>query len=536
MKSESEELVAAQACAAVSPRPSVPGDQPAQDEAEGRQQFTPADPSLSITRAALVRAFTWSSGGTAFSYALAFLRSIVLARLLYPEDFGLFGLAVSFLTTAQMLTEFSLSQKVLVRPFATDHEERLYIDTVWTAELLRRGVLSVLLLVAAHPAGIIFQDRRLTWILPIIASVPALSALQNPGLIHLRRVLAFRTLAIQAQVPAVLAFLATILIAYLTKNYIALVASLLIETVLGVVLSYRLCTHRPRLIFQRAIFLDCFHFGKHLFVMALLTWLTTQLDQLVIARYLGPGVLGVYLLSQRLATLPLNLLSGAVNPVLLPTYGRLYSEDPGRLVTLFRRTSLLALVGLVVISGLMAILSKPLIAVLYGAKWSAAAPLLVVLAFAGMFRALSHTLSPLLLAANRPGLDAKLKIIDTAIFVSGLFVAVPRHGAYGAAVVGILSYGVAFLLRAHYAAETLSAGWSLRWAILRPLGVAIAAFAFAKAVVAALFGLSAAAGTFLLTLFVAIAIIERQLCRDVCSAVGGLLFPAVRMPSLGRRR
>jgi O-antigen/teichoic acid export membrane protein len=524
------------ACAAQISGSTAPQAEAAREEGQQQPSSSEAASTLPVTRAALIRAFSWSSGATAFSYGLAFLRSIVLARLLFPEDFGLFGLAVSFLTTAQMLTEFSLSQKILVTPFTTEEEERLYIDTVWTAELVRRILVSALILLAAYPASILFREHRLIWILPIVAAVPTLGALQNPGLIHLRRMLAFRTLSIQTQAPAVIAFFATIVVAYFTKNYIALVASLLIETALGVVLSYRLCAHRPRLVFQREIFLDCFHYGKHLFLMGLLTWLTTQLDQFVIARYLGPAVLGVYILSQRLATLPLNVLSGAVNPVLLPTYGRLYGEDPSRLVALFRRTTVLAAVGLVTISGLMALLAVPLIAFLYGAKWSAAPPLLAVLAFAGMFRALSHTLSPLLLAANRPGLDAKLKIIDTAIFASGLFFAVPRYGAHGAAVVGVISYATAFFLRVYYTAESVSAGWATRWAITRPLCVAAVAFALAKGVVAPLLGLSVAAGGFVTGLILAVGYLEPQLRRDVRAALGALLPAAVRVPSLGRSR
>ncbi len=536
MKGDAQGPVGGPATAAPPSSPSATQLWPGESGSAEDQHPSQADSHVPITRATLIRAFTWSSGGTTFSYVLAFIRSIVLARLLYPEDFGLFGLAVSFLTTAQMLTEFSLSQKILVTAFATKHEEQLYINTVWTAELIRRGLLSALILLAAYPASVLFRESRLTWILPIIALVPVLTAVQNPGLIRLRKALAFRLLAVQSQVPAATAFLATVFIAYFTRNYIALIASLLIESVLGIFLSYRLCTHRPQIIFEKQAFLDCFHFGKYLFVMALLTWFTTQLDQFVIARYLGPGVLGTYLLSQRLATLPVNLLSGAVSPVLLPAYGRLYGEDSERLVGLFRRTSVVATTGLVLISGLMALLSEPLIALLYGAKWSAAAPLLGVLAFAGMFRALSHTLSPLLLASNRPGLDAKLKVVDSAIFVSGLFILVPHYGAYGAALVGVTSYAVAFLLRVYYAVEAVSAGWALRCVITRPLWVGAGTFALAHTLIVPRFGVFAGTAAFFLVFLVAIGLLEPQLRRDAWTGLNDLLLPVARIPLRRRYR
>lgn len=134
------------------------------------------DETPRVTRTTLARAFTWTSAGTAFSYILALVRSIVLARLLSPEDFGLFGLAVAFLTTAQMLTEFSLYQRILVKPFRDPVEERLYLDTIWTAELVRRGLLSALLVVAAYPASIYFRDARLVFVLALIALVPILGA------------------------------------------------------------------------------------------------------------------------------------------------------------------------------------------------------------------------------------------------------------------------------------------------------------------------------------------------------------------------
>lgn len=431
---------------------------------------TPHPEPPRVTRATFARAVSWTSGATAFSHGLAFVRSIVLARLLQPDDFGLFALAVAFLTVAQMLTELSLYQKILIKSFPDSTDARLYLDTVWTAELIRRVLLSLFLILSAYPASLYFRDSRLALTLGLIGLVPILGGLQNPGLVHLRRILDFRTISIQSQVPAALALLLTVAVAYLTRSYIALVCSLLFETLFALLLSYYLCTHRPRFTLNKNIFLECLHFGKYLFFMALMTSVTTQLDQFVIGRYLGPATLGFYALAQRLATLPLNIISGVINSVLLPAYGQLNSQQPERLPSVFVRVSVVSAIIVLAISGVMALLATPLVVTLYGRKWEPAASVLSVLAIAGMFRSLSHTLSPLLLATNRPALDAQLKVIDTVVFTALLFVLVPRHGAIGAGFAAVLSYSTAYVLRLYFSAGLLPAGvWGVRLRLVRPL-------------------------------------------------------------------
>jgi PST family polysaccharide transporter len=64
-------------------------------------------------------------------------RSIILARLLARDDFGLFGMALTVSAALQVLTSFGLSASIVARDFTSERETQAYLNTVWTAELLR---------------------------------------------------------------------------------------------------------------------------------------------------------------------------------------------------------------------------------------------------------------------------------------------------------------------------------------------------------------------------------------------------------------
>jgi PST family polysaccharide transporter len=239
----------------------------------------------------------------------------------------------------------------------------------------------------------------------------------------------------------------TIALAYFTRNYVALVVSQLCDSGLRVWLSYRLCGYRPALAVDRKALRDCFGFGKSLFVTGLLTFITTQFDNLVVARYMGAAVLGSYLVAYRLASLPVELLGRVLNTVLLPAYSKARLQGTESLSRAFQRANAIGALGILAAVGAMALMPGDLVTFLYGGKWGAAGPLLAVLVLVGLFRGLACTISPLLLAVERPGLDAKCKVIEASIFIPSAVLAVSRYGAIGAAWAGVASYGVAYLLR-----------------------------------------------------------------------------------------
>ena len=140
---------------------------------------------------------------------------------------------------------------------------------------------------SASPAAAWFHDGRLFKILIIISAAPFITGFQNVGLIKFQKDLAFRKLIIQQRAADIVTSLITVVIAVITRNYLALVGSQLVNALTMVVLSYIICPYRPRIAFDGRALRDSLHFGKHLFVVSILTFVTTQFDNFAGGRYVG---------------------------------------------------------------------------------------------------------------------------------------------------------------------------------------------------------------------------------------------------------
>jgi PST family polysaccharide transporter len=195
-------------------------------------------------------------------------------------------------------------------------------------------------------------------------------------------------------------------------------------------------------------------------VISILTYLTTQFDNLVVGRHLGAAVLGAYLLAYRLASLPSDLMGDVLGTVMFPVFAdaRVSGQD-GQAVLQRAVIGSLALLSCVLLS--LRILSADLIHLLYGKKWDSAAPMLALLTFVGLFRGVTKTFTPFLFGANRADLDAKAKFLETSIFVPAVLVLVPRLGVTGAGYAGIVTYLLAAILRLGFTVRLLQHGWKL---------------------------------------------------------------------------
>src|SRR5215471_4304341 len=94
----------------------------------------------------------WNVVSLALTRLFAIGRSVILARLLAPDDFGLFGMALTLLTAMSALTNIGLDSSIVATRFYSDEELSRHLNTIWTTELARKLILSVLLLLAVYPS------------------------------------------------------------------------------------------------------------------------------------------------------------------------------------------------------------------------------------------------------------------------------------------------------------------------------------------------------------------------------------------------
>src|ERR1700730_9029283 len=194
---------------------------------------------------------SWNVSSSLIAELIRFVRSVVLARLLAPEDFGLFGMALTIVAALNALTAIGLDRTIVANKFDTRDELKAHLDTVWSAQLIRSLVVTLLVSASAFPMSRFYGQAQLNIIIPILGLISLVQGFQNIGLVILRKELSFARIFWYELATNVAGIALTVALAVFMRNVWALVIGLLLTATLGTVLSYIFHSYRPRLTFEK---------------------------------------------------------------------------------------------------------------------------------------------------------------------------------------------------------------------------------------------------------------------------------------------
>jgi O-antigen/teichoic acid export membrane protein len=393
-------------------------------------------------------AASWVVASVLLTQVVTLGRSVITARLLTPDDFGLFGMVATVVTALGALTIVTLDQAILPGHLdAKDEDVRRRLDVTWTAEIVRGLGAALLLAAAAYPTARFYGRAELTPLLYVASLVLLTRGLQNVGLATLRNRIEFRRLFWHELGAAIISAVVAVALALALGNVWALVAGQLAGVLSGVALSYFLHPYRPRLAYDPEVFRQVFHYGKYVTLIGVASYVTTTADNVVLGRLWGADVLGAYAVAYGLASVPAVLVMSAVGRAALPAYAGLAAAESRRLVSAFDRSLAAGAAALTLLTAPMFLLGPEIVSVLYGGKWAAAGAVFGLLSLVGLTRAVSVIISTLLFGMNKPREVAVGKAVEAAVFLLLVYPLTSRFGVAGAAYAGLVSYLLALLNR-----------------------------------------------------------------------------------------
>ena len=402
----------------------------------------------------------WSTIAMVINQVLTLGRSIALAHLLTRADFGLMGMAASAQSAFSLFTNFGLQNSIVSGKFASERELHNQLNTIFTAEMIRSVVLSLLLMLASVPTARFYDDPRLMPILLILCLTPFINSFKNIGLTLLSRDVKFRSNTIYNIISSFITVAAPVGLALWRRDVWALVWGQVVASILGVALSYLYHPYRPRLQLDPKAIKRAVGFGKWFLVISGMVYITTTADNIFVGKLLGPAALGAYVVAYSIANLPATLVSKVLSSVLFPIFAKLGRDEIERLRAAVGRVLLVGSSLLIVVTVPMALLAPELVATFYGSKWADTAGPLRVLMLVGLFRGMIQLIAPLMMGLDRPDLEARSKIIEAIVFVSILYPMVRAFGTTGAAWAGALIYFLSFVIRYRYAGQLVPGGFT----------------------------------------------------------------------------
>ena len=433
----------------------------------------PVEPPLS---GRVVRGAGWLFFGKVIGRGLGVIKLVILARLLAPEDFGLFGIAMLALATLEAFTVTGFGDALIHR----QGRIRAYLDSAWVVQILRGLCLAALLYFTAPLIGWFFDEPRAVPILRVLCLVEIVKALVNPGIIHFRKELQFRKQMEYILWSDILALIIGVLLAFQLRNVWALVWAALAGTAVRVALSYILHPHRPRLRMNAEHVRHLFGFGGWVLASSLLMFLVTHADDLVVGKVLGAAALGVYQIAFRVANIAATEIAHTINSVLFPAFSKVQSDKKRLRAGYVKSVTVTLGLACPLALGLL-VMAPVLVPVLLGEAWRPAVVPMQILALFGLARAFAAGCGSVFYACGQPRLLARVSAIQCVLLALTLWPLTVRYGLPGTSVAVTLStllvYGYsAFLTCAllELRVQTLlrTVAQALAPAVLMALGVA----------------------------------------------------------------
>jgi len=389
---------------------------------------SPPEGSLSLkTRAS--RGVAFLGARTVMIRAIGFARVAVLARLLTPADFGIYGLAVVLYVGFRTLSAFGINQYLIQK----EDLELTLVRSAWSYNIFRGAAVGCLIIVVAPLYASALDAPDVGAILPVVALAAIVAGFVNPAFTLAERQVQFGPIVVVNVIAACLETTLVIALAYFLRDAYALAWGLVISMVNLVVLSFVLFDFVgwPRL--SIIDFKQLFRVGKHLMFSSGATFVSKQIDNLIAGALLGTAAVGVYVVSYRLAYLPLEVMSTIVNRVAIPTLSRLQSEQE-RLARAYRDLVDVQLCAMAPVIILLVVYAHPIVVLIYGEKWAAAARVLQALVLVMVGSGLYQLAEPYALARGHFKTIAKSKLLEIMVFLPCAFVGARFWGLPGLAI------------------------------------------------------------------------------------------------------
>jgi lipopolysaccharide exporter len=398
-------------------------------------------------------ALIWKAIQLAGTKGLFFVRTLILAALLAPADFGLFAIAVSAVGFLITITELGMIPALVQRPEVED----IHYAAAWTVGMARALAVSTVLVLAAPVIAGLFAEPRAAAILRVLAAKPLIDASASIRIAELLRDLKYSRLALVSLPAAAVETVVSITLGTRLGVW-ALVVGTLAGGAAGVVLSYILAPYRPRLVFDARAIRPLIHYGRWVFLTAVVAVSANSLTQVVISRQLGAFELGLYFLATKLAFAPYELAAQILGEVAFPLFARIQSDR--LLVTRAFRSILVGIVTVLLPMYVLLISLAPwFVQEVLGERWRGTEPLIQVLGLVGLVGLFGELCVPLFRGLGHPKWVVVLELVQSGLVIALLWMAIGRYGAVGAALAWLTGIAVSQLL--HY--------WVAHWLLESPL-------------------------------------------------------------------
>jgi lipopolysaccharide exporter len=293
---------------------------------------------------------------------LGLISTLVLARVLIPEDFGIVAISLIVLSFFDLLTLTGGKQYIIQLKDVSEND----LNTAWSLNLLLKTAIVFALIVLAPFIAEHYNDERLTWVLIVISALSILESLGNPGLFLFAREQNYVPIFKLSVVQKVFTVAFTIGCALWFKNYWALVIGHLVSNLVKLVGSYIIHDFRPK--FRLNNVRKQWDFSKWMMSKGVVGYARSQMDTFLVSNFYSPASVGSYHVMKYISSMPATEIIAPATQPLLATFSK-SRDDEKKLQYQYSLCLLVLVVIAMPISLFINTFHQPIVSLLLGEQW-----------------------------------------------------------------------------------------------------------------------------------------------------------------------
>lgn len=381
-----------------------------------------------------IQGVSWLGGLKVFTRIISIGRISILARLLMPSQFGVYGIASLIVALLETVTETGVNVFLVQEK---DDIDKL-INTAWVISIIRGLIIAFLVFATAPFVAEFFGSTESENLIRVISIVPLLRGFINPSVAKFQKYLNFGMIFKVSSIATFVDTIGTIFFTYITHSPLGIVIGMIISVIVEIVLTFRWASPKPKLSFKKKLFKKIIKKGKWVTGSHILNYLSNQGDDAVVGKILNTTSLGLYQVAYRLSLMPGTEITSVASDVTFPIF-TMISADKERLRKAFKKMFLSVVFIVTPISLVIFVFPYEIIMIFLGNQWVEAANVLRVLIIYGLVVAINRTKNSVFLALNKQDQLFRFQLIRFSILALAIVPLTTKYGIVGAGIATVIS-------------------------------------------------------------------------------------------------
>ncbi|GEM_PF-427430 len=402
----------------------------------------------------VITGISWTWALSFSTKAISFFSIILLARILSPSQFGVYGIAMLIMALLETLTETGINVLLIQEKGEIEN----YLNSAWIVSIIRGIFIALSILILAPFVSVFFHSPGSLNVLLLLAVVPFLRGFINPSEIKFQKELNFRKEFWYRLIIFFFGSAVSITLAFLTHSVNSLIFGLIGGVILQIIFSFLFISPKPRFSIDRQYFSGILNRGKWVTLSGIFNYLFHNFDNIVVGRILGATNLGLYAMAYNISMLPITGVSDVISKVTFPVY-TIISEDRLRLKKAFLKTLFFVSIISISFGTILILFPYEIVKVVLGQKWLGIVDVLRILVIFGVIRAISGLSSALFLSVGKQKYVTIVTLVSIVSLAITIVPLVITYGIYGAGISALIGSLVALPFMSYYTVKVFEGGY-----------------------------------------------------------------------------